>query len=213
MNWRTFDCDFCPRLVDNRKQVVVATPCLEGGVLVVGEAPGKKEDANGIGFVGGAGKEIRAMLRCQGLTEPQFGVANVCRCWPPQGKRNNKSFQTSPTDGEISRCLPYLVNLIREVKPRVIIAMGKPSIEVFMGKCATIDDAITAARDNKYLASVLLENAHPIIINGHLEKVEYIIPMAHVSGRNTHEYIMSPCESVKKAIECYKKKPKEKGTT
>lgn len=93
-------------------------------VLFVGEAPGEQESAQGLPFIGPAGKVLRkAILRVYGTDSPWVrGIANVVRCRPP-GNR-------APTDLEISACLPRLVREITKRKPRLIVALGSTALRV-----------------------------------------------------------------------------------
>lgn len=84
--------------------------------LIVGEAPGKQEDATGEPFVGRAGQLLNQMLRAVGLEREQVFIANVLKCQPP-GDRN-------PLPAEVSQCLPYLHRQIALLQPRLILAVG-----------------------------------------------------------------------------------------
>ena len=85
--------------------------------MVIGEAPGADEDAQGEPFVGRAGQLLTAMLKACGLERPDVFIANILKCRPP----NNRD----PLPGEIRECLPYLTRQIARVRPQLILAVGR----------------------------------------------------------------------------------------
>ncbi len=121
-------CTACG-LCQTRKQTVFgvgATPHPETRVdiMIVGEAPGEHEDAQGEPFVGAAGQLLDQMLTALGLSrQPDGGpaglvfIANVLKCRPP-GNRN-------PHADEVAQCLPFLQRQIELVRPKLLLAMGR----------------------------------------------------------------------------------------
>lgn len=95
-------------------------------VMLIGEAPGEREVASGIPFVGKAGKELDGLLKRAGLDRESLYITNVVKCRPP---RNRK-----PKKDEVARCLPLLKEEIRRVKPGIIALLGSTAVETFLGK-------------------------------------------------------------------------------
>lgn len=85
--------------------------------MVIGEAPGADEDAQGEPFVGRAGQLLTAMLKACGLERPDVFIANILKCRPP----NNRD----PLPDEVRECLPYLTRQIARVRPQLILAVGR----------------------------------------------------------------------------------------
>lgn len=86
--------------------------------LIVGEAPGEREDLAGEPFVGQAGKLLDNMLKAIGLDRhTNVFIANVVKCRPP-GNRN-------PEPEEVAQCAPYLRRQIELLAPKIILAMGR----------------------------------------------------------------------------------------
>jgi uracil-DNA glycosylase family 4 len=110
------NCKKCPLHKTRRKPVPGEGP-LDATVMIVGEAPGRKEDETGRPFVGAAGRLLDALLLKAGLTRNSVYITNIVKCRPP-GNRD-------PTREEVEACLPYLRMQIRIIKPRVIIALGR----------------------------------------------------------------------------------------
>ena len=112
------ECRRCP-LHRSRKNPVPGEGPLDAEVMFVGEAPGKNEDEQGRPFVGAAGSLLNKLLAEAGLRREEVYITNVVKCRPP-GNRD-------PTDEEIEACLPYLLEQIRIIRPRVIVALGRHS--------------------------------------------------------------------------------------
>ncbi len=109
-------CTRC-RLAEGRRHVVFADGNPSGRVMVVGEAPGAREDATGLPFVGQAGKLLDLMLASIGLSRKEsVYICNVLKCRPP-GNRN-------PLPDEIESCAPLLKRQIDLVSPEVLLAAG-----------------------------------------------------------------------------------------
>ncbi len=107
--------------------------------MVVGEAPGEQEDAQGEPFVGASGRLLDKMLAALGLTraladpadpQRQVYIANTLKCRPP-GNRN-------PTPEELRRCQPFLQRQVELVQPRVILAMGRFAVQSLLASSLPI---------------------------------------------------------------------------
>lgn len=89
----------------------------EADLLFVGEAPGRVEDAQGLPFVGPAGKLLDQLLQGIGLSRSQVYITNVVKCRPP-GNRD-------PVPDEIEKCNGYLAKQIELIQPRILCALGR----------------------------------------------------------------------------------------
>lgn len=85
--------------------------------MFVGEAPGAEEDRQGLPFVGRAGRLLNAMLLAVDLKREQVYIANVLKCRPP----NNRD----PLGVEVKECEPYLHQQVDQIRPRIIVALGR----------------------------------------------------------------------------------------
>ena len=108
-------CHACP-LADGRTNVVFGTGNPQARVLIVGEAPGKNEDLQGVPFVGAAGQYLNELLTYAGLRREDVYIANVLKCRPP-GNRN-------PLPSEIEVCTPFLREQTRTIDPLFIVTLG-----------------------------------------------------------------------------------------
>ena len=110
-------------------------PC-PADILIVGEAPGFNEDAQGKPFVGQAGKLLDTLLAGIGLRREDVYITNVLKCRPPQNR--------DPMPNEVEACAPYLNWQLKLVEPKVVIVLGRHALREFplalVGQC----DGVTA---------------------------------------------------------------------
>jgi DNA polymerase len=100
-----------------RTQTVFGVGNRQANWMVIGEAPGADEDAQGEPFVGRAGKLLNEMLRAIGLPREQVYIANILKCRPP----NNRD----PLPAEVEQCEPFLKEQVALIQPRIILAVGR----------------------------------------------------------------------------------------
>jgi len=117
-------CTLC-RLAQTRKLAVPGEGSPEARVLFVGEGPGGRENESGRPFVGPAGQLLAELLRGIGWERSQVFITNVVKCWPP-GNRD-------PFPDEKAACNRYLDRQIFALQPRVIVTLGRHSMEKFFG--------------------------------------------------------------------------------
>ena len=115
------ECRLCG-LCDARKQAVFGVGDANADWLFVGEGPGAEEDQRGEPFVGQAGKLLDAMLASISLWRGNdVYIANAVKCRPPENR--------TPEAAEISACRPYLEQQISMLKPKLIVALGRPAAQ------------------------------------------------------------------------------------
>lgn len=95
----------------------------DADVLLVGEAPGKSEDAQGRPFVGRSGKLLDQLLETAGLARGDVYITNVVKARPP-GNRD-------PRADEVAHYLPWLEQQLALIRPRVIIPVGRHALAHF----------------------------------------------------------------------------------
>ena len=106
-------------------KIVVGRGNPEGKVLVVGEAPGAKEEELGVPFVGRSGKLLDKLLQNAGINiSIDVYFCNVIKCRPPQNRR--------PTKIEIQENLPWLYQQIKLVNPEIIVLVGATALEAIL---------------------------------------------------------------------------------
>ena len=110
------ECRRC-KLYGGRTNLVFGDGASDARLMFVGEAPGADEDAQGVPFVGAAGKLLNNMLNKLGLRRDEVYIANILKSRPP-GNRD-------PEADEIAACLPFLEKQIKAIRPRVIVTLGR----------------------------------------------------------------------------------------
>ena len=98
------------------KNLVVYDGNLNAKVMLIGEAPGRDEDEQGIPFVGRAGQLLNKMLLAIKLQREDVYITNVVNWRPPDNR--------TPTDDEILEYLPFLQRQIDIVQPKFIFLLG-----------------------------------------------------------------------------------------
>lgn len=125
-------CRAC-KLTEKRKHVVVGEGATDQPpVAFVGEAPGANEDEQGRPFIGPAGKLLNRMIGKMGLTRGQVFICNVVSCRPPDNRK--------PERQEIATCSKFLVQQLRAVKPKVIVALGATAAQALLGFRKTLGE-------------------------------------------------------------------------
>jgi uracil-DNA glycosylase len=92
-------------------------------VMLVGEAPGAKEDESGRPFVGGAGKLLNHLLAEAGLERDDVFITNVVKARPP-GNRDPKA-------DEVAHHLPWLVAQLEVIRPKLLVPLGRHALKRF----------------------------------------------------------------------------------
>jgi uracil-DNA glycosylase family 4 len=108
----------------NCTNIVIGKGNLNADILFVGEAPGKNEDEQGLPFVGRAGKNLDGLLAKVGLSLEDIYVANILKCRPPENR--------GPLPEEIKAHTPWLIEQIKQIRPKVICSLGNYSTKFFM---------------------------------------------------------------------------------
>lgn len=117
-------CTLC-RLHEGRTNAVPGEGPVIAPVMLVGEAPGRDEDAAGRPFVGRAGQILDAALGAARLRRESVFITNVVKCRPPGNRR--------PKPDEAAACRNYLVAQIACVQPRVIVTLGATALRGVLG--------------------------------------------------------------------------------
>ncbi|NOQ68324.1 uracil-DNA glycosylase [Patescibacteria group bacterium] len=123
LNNQILKCEKCA-LSKTRTNVVPGKGSSKAEIMFIGEGPGKKEDEQGIPFIGAAGKLLDKLLALIDLKREDIYIANVVKCRPPQNR--------DPLPDEVEACRPWLDQQIKIIKPKLIVLLGRHSMDRFL---------------------------------------------------------------------------------
>lgn len=160
---RDANCQLCPLYRKAQSVCTQGDGNVMSPLMLVGEAPGQKEDELEKPFQGRAGKLLDQMLTAADLARGQVYVDNVVRCRPPDNRK--------PDDKEVATCQVHLVNVLRIIQPRVVVAMGDTALYGMTGR-----HGITKLRGQKIwsrMGIIVVPTFHPayVLRNPSSEKV------------------------------------------
>lgn len=121
------DITVCQRcgLCQTRTNVVPGVGNQHAKLVLVGEAPGADEDAQGIPFVGKAGQHLDKILAAAGFKKEEIYICNILKCRPP----NNRD----PNLDEMTVCTPFLQRQLALIKPKMIACLGNIAAHYVIG--------------------------------------------------------------------------------
>gem|GEM_PF-5896050 len=101
-------CTRCP-LGETKRSVVFGEGNPRADLMLVGEAPGEKEDESGRPFVGNAGRILNKILDEVGIPREDLYITGVVKCRPPKNRLPNKP--------ELYACVPFLEKRLNSSGP------------------------------------------------------------------------------------------------
>ncbi len=117
------DCKRC-KLHKARHSIVFGDGNPKAQLIFVGEGPGADEDAQGLPFVGRAGKLLTQMIEAMGLQRKDVYICNVVKCRPPENRQ--------PERDEVAECSPFLFRQIDTIAPKVIVCLGSTAAQTIL---------------------------------------------------------------------------------
>jgi uracil-DNA glycosylase len=157
-------CRDCPEVAG---RPVVAVPSRPAPLLLLGQAPGPREESRGRLFAHTAGQRLFAWLGRLGLSEERFRerawMAATLRCFPGREAGGDRV----PSDEEIARCTRHLDRELELIRPRTVLAVGKLAIAQFLPAAPLAE---------------LVGGSFPVARAG---RRFVVIPLPHPSGRST----------------------------
>jgi uracil-DNA glycosylase len=117
------ECTRC-KLHTTRHKIVFGDGNPKAQLVFVGEGPGADEDAQGLPFVGRAGKLLTQMIEAMGLQRNDVYICNVVKCRPPENRQ--------PEEDEVTTCSPFLLRQIDAIAPKVIVCLGATAAKTLL---------------------------------------------------------------------------------
>ena len=96
----------------------------DASIVFIGEAPGKREDEQGEPFIGASGKFLDELLASIAMARDNVYITNIVKYRPP----NNRD----PSRAEKDAFWPYLQKQLQIIQPKVIVTLGRHSMESFL---------------------------------------------------------------------------------
>jgi len=168
------ECRLC-RLSKNRVNAVPGEGPVDAKAILIGEAPGRREDIGGRPFIGPAGRVFDEALKATGIRRDQLYITSVVKCRPP--------FNRQPRADEVAACRTYLERQIKLIRPRVIGLLGGVAL-------------------NSFFKGVKVSEAHgkPMVVGG-VTYLPLYHPAAVLQGRpRLREAVVRDMEVLKRLI-------------
>src|SRR5438270_9790071 len=148
---KIIDDKICPELAAGATQLVFGDGNPNAELVFIGEAPGKNEDQQGLPFVGAAGKFLNEMLEGIGLKRKEVYITNIVKYRPPQNR--------DPYPDEKTAFLPFLKQQLEVIKPKLVVPLGRHSMEVLLPPGLKISQCHGKAK--RYKGQVYMPLFHP----------------------------------------------------
>jgi len=132
------------------------------GFVCVGEAPGATEDETGRPFVGRAGQLLNEILGAIHFKREDVFICNVLKCRPP----NNRT----PEPLEVGACAPYLHRQLELIRPRVILALGRPAAHALLATTAALGDLRGKVHRYRGIPTVVTYHPAALLRNPHWKR-------------------------------------------
>ena len=138
------------------KNVVLFDGNIKSKLMIIGEAPGKEEDEQGLPFVGSAGKLLNKMLSAIQLERENIYITNTIP-W-------NLPLNRAPTDKEILDFLPFLQRQIEIIKPKFIYLLGTSAAKAILSTPLSVDELREKWHDYK---SINMDISVKVLVSYH----------------------------------------------
>ncbi len=124
---------------DERRLVFGEGPA-DAPIMLIGEAPGEQEAAQGRPFVGKAGKNLDSFLAVLALPRASIRISNVVKVRPTKTSDKGRLSNRPPNRAELAFFTPYLLEEVRLVHPRIVVTLGNTALQALCGKETVIGD-------------------------------------------------------------------------
>ena len=135
------ECDEIKGLGTLREKLVFSSGDPESQIMFIGEAPGHEEELQGMPFVGPSGQLLTKIIKAMGLEREGVYISNIVKFrplieGPDQGTSNRK-----PTEREMKESLPFILNEIDVIKPKVVVALGGTAMQGLLNITGSLSSA------------------------------------------------------------------------
>jgi uracil-DNA glycosylase family 4 len=154
-------CLKCPLGRTDEHSFIFGTGNPDARFMIIGEAPGKNEDEQGIPFVGRSGQLLTKVLSAIGIDRSEIFITNIVKCRP----QNNRT----PSTKEVTAYKDFLLKQISIIQPTTICTLGSTATYALV----TTTKKITELRGSTshYNLSTIIPTYHPAYILRNISKI------------------------------------------
>ena len=138
-------------LKDNSKNLILGDGDFNGGIMLIGEAPGSAEDNSGSSFQGDVGTLLNKMLMAINIKKEKIYSTYAVNFRPPDDRK--------PTSQEIKRYSIFLKEHISIIDPQIIILLGSTAMEAIMASNNKVSD-----ERGQWKEIILKNKTYPLIV-------------------------------------------------
>ena len=138
-------------LKDNSKNLILGDGDFNGGLMLIGEAPGSAEDNSGSSFQGDVGTLLNKMLMAININKEKIYSTYAVNFRPPDDRK--------PTSQEIKRYSVFLKEHISIIDPQIIILLGSTAMEAVMASNNKVSD-----ERGQWKEIILKNKTYPLIV-------------------------------------------------
>jgi DNA polymerase len=154
-------CLHCPLGRTDNHNFIFGSGSSNAKLIIIGEAPGKNEEEQGLPFVGRSGKLLTQTLASLGINRDDIFITNIVKCRP----QNNRT----PTPKEVDAYKDLLFKQIEIIQPKAICTLGSVALQVLLEK----PQKISSLRGTffYYKNTPVMPTYHPAYILRNTEKL------------------------------------------
>jgi uracil-DNA glycosylase len=141
-------------------QTVFGEGPVRARAMFVGEQPGDEEDKSGHPFVGPSGRLLDAALDAAAIARDSVYVTNAVKHFKfVPHDLTRRRLHKKPSPGEVRACRPWMIEEIRLVQPRLIVALGSTAAQALMGKSFRVTEDRGKVLESEW--GPLIATVHP----------------------------------------------------
>ena len=159
------DCQECP-LSKTRTNIVFGEGSANADLFIIGEAPGAQEDATGRPFVGKSGNLLTKMLSAININRKDVFISNVVKCRPPENR--------NPYPEEVEKCIPNLYAQLDQIKPKVLLLLGKVPANSLLGLDDKMQDLRTKTHSFNNIPTFITYHPSALLRRNEWKKLAWI---------------------------------------
>ena len=107
-------------------------------VVLVGEAPGAQEVAQGRPFSGQAGKNLDGFLAATGLEREELFITNTVKLRPCVVSPNGRTRNRPPNREELRFFIPWLQRELALLSPKLVVTLGNTPLRALTDEKASV---------------------------------------------------------------------------